>query len=212
MLFPTHSLDLCGEYTLRYISLFNFLTVFIQDPVNGAQLAGSWAVRETFIAVVTTNAPVVFPIFRSWLGPVIGSIKSSINSTRSSKSTEDKGRSNFRSFGGGRRGQPSWKGRGVPTPNPITNLTYTESEERILNSGVAMNSLSTCQGKPEEIGGVDPGKIQKEIAIDVVREGTRIPIMRHDDHTPQIDPRTRRYNNGAYPGTDPRRGDVEKMV
>ena len=38
-----------------------------QDPVNGAQLAGSWAVRETFIAVVTTNLPMVYPLFYNGL-------------------------------------------------------------------------------------------------------------------------------------------------
>jgi len=32
----------------------------IEDPVGGAQAAGSWAVRETFVAVVVCNLPLVY--------------------------------------------------------------------------------------------------------------------------------------------------------
>ncbi|KAK6829372.1 hypothetical protein PG987_009956 [Apiospora arundinis] len=41
--------------------------LIITNPVTGAQQAGSWAVRETFVAVITTNLPMVFPMFRIWL-------------------------------------------------------------------------------------------------------------------------------------------------
>jgi hypothetical protein len=40
----------------------HLLTNNPQDPINGAQLAGGWAVRETFVAVVTTNLPMVYPL------------------------------------------------------------------------------------------------------------------------------------------------------
>ncbi|KAL2176939.1 uncharacterized protein P884DRAFT_184018, partial [Thermothelomyces heterothallicus CBS 202.75] len=33
--------------------------LIIADPINGAQKAGSWAVRETFVAVVTSNLPMI---------------------------------------------------------------------------------------------------------------------------------------------------------
>lgn len=36
------------------------LTISLQDPVGGAQAAGSWAVRETFVAVVVCNMPLVY--------------------------------------------------------------------------------------------------------------------------------------------------------
>lgn len=38
--------------------------LIIQDPINGAQAAGSWAVRETFVAVVIGNIPMIYPLTR----------------------------------------------------------------------------------------------------------------------------------------------------
>ena len=32
----------------------------MQDPIGGAQAAGSWAVRETFVAIVVCNLPLVY--------------------------------------------------------------------------------------------------------------------------------------------------------
>ncbi|EXJ81491.1 hypothetical protein A1O3_07784 [Capronia epimyces CBS 606.96] len=37
----------------------------IKDPVGGAQQAGSWAVRETFVAVVVSNLPMVYQGLRA---------------------------------------------------------------------------------------------------------------------------------------------------
>ncbi|KAK8009807.1 Glucan 4-alpha-glucosidase [Apiospora arundinis] len=45
------------------------------NPVTGAQQAGSWAVRETFVAVITTNLPLVFPMFRIWLYSIAGTVR-----------------------------------------------------------------------------------------------------------------------------------------
>jgi hypothetical protein len=41
-----------------------------QDPVNGAQAAGSWACRETFVAVIIGNIPMIYPLFRRGLSKV----------------------------------------------------------------------------------------------------------------------------------------------
>lgn len=38
--------------------------LIIQDPINGAQAAGSWACRETFVAVVIGNIPMIYPLTR----------------------------------------------------------------------------------------------------------------------------------------------------
>lgn len=38
--------------------------LIISDPINGAQAAGSWAVRETFVAVVIGNIPMIYPLTR----------------------------------------------------------------------------------------------------------------------------------------------------
>ncbi|KAM5353954.1 hypothetical protein ACJ41O_000604 [Fusarium nematophilum] len=53
--------------------------LIITDPLNGAQQAGSWAVRETFVAVVTTNLPMIFPFLRRQLSPILGSYISQIS-------------------------------------------------------------------------------------------------------------------------------------
>ncbi|EFX02433.1 hypothetical protein CMQ_2482 [Grosmannia clavigera kw1407] len=50
--------------------------LILTNPVTGAQQAGSWAVRETFVAVVTSNAPIIFPLLRRWCIPIFGSMHS----------------------------------------------------------------------------------------------------------------------------------------
>ncbi|RYO85346.1 hypothetical protein DL766_004774 [Monosporascus sp. MC13-8B] len=104
--------------------------LIVTDPVNGAQLAGSWAVRETFVAVITTNLPVAFPLVKAMLAPAFGSLARSMRSS-SDKESSGKLSLSFRTFGGG--GKQSWRGRGPRTPNPVTGLTITESEERMLS-------------------------------------------------------------------------------
>ncbi|KID79646.1 uncharacterized protein G6M90_00g017460 [Metarhizium brunneum] len=97
------------------------------DTVNGAQLAGSWGTREAFVAVITTNLPMLFPLFRVWLAPLFGS------ALRSSKKSY-KSPTGLVTFGGG--GGGSSTPRNHPrTANPITaNMTFSESEERIVGA------------------------------------------------------------------------------
>ncbi|KAG7290063.1 hypothetical protein NEMBOFW57_000055 [Staphylotrichum longicolle] len=110
-------------------------TIFvIVDEVNGAELAGAWGTREAFVAVITTNLPMVFPLFRNWLKPLLGS--SARNSNKQYKTPEG-----FRSIGGGGGGGDDSRSHGVrgtrtpgsKGPNPLTNVSFTESEERIVN-------------------------------------------------------------------------------
>ncbi|TKW58021.1 hypothetical protein CTA1_739 [Colletotrichum tanaceti] len=102
--------------------------LIVTDPQNGAQLAGSWAVRETFVAVVTANIPMIFSILKNWLGPVFGSI---VSSMRSSQKLTEGTPKEIRTFGAG--SHQSWRGRGPPSAYPITNVTFSESEERMVN-------------------------------------------------------------------------------
>ncbi|KAI8305424.1 hypothetical protein K4K61_005336 [Colletotrichum sp. SAR11_59] len=102
--------------------------LIVTDPQNGAQLAGSWAVRETFVAVITANLPMVFSIVKQWLTPVFGSLITSIRSSQ--RQTENTPR-DVRNFGAG--SNQSWRGRGPPSAYPITNITFNESEERMVN-------------------------------------------------------------------------------
>ncbi|KAK7429438.1 hypothetical protein QQZ08_004030 [Neonectria magnoliae] len=99
------------------------------DPVNGAQLAGSWGTREAFVAVITTNLPILFPLFRTWLTPLFGTVMRSSQKTYNTPS-------GFRTIGGGvgGGGDQSRSRRGPSTANPITaNMSFNDSEERIVD-------------------------------------------------------------------------------
>ncbi|KAH6972115.1 hypothetical protein BKA56DRAFT_593736 [Ilyonectria sp. MPI-CAGE-AT-0026] len=96
------------------------------DPVNGAALAGAWGTREAFVAVITTNLPLLFPLLRAWFTPLFGSMLRSSQKTYQTPS-------GFRTIGGGGGDGQSRRNRKPPTANPITaNITLNDSEERIV--------------------------------------------------------------------------------
>lgn len=139
-----------------------------QDPINGAQLAGSWAVRETFVAVVTTNLPVIFPLVKSWLTPLVGPLMSTVRST---KKLTDGTPNELRTFGGGGGSGPSWRGRGPRTANPITNFTFTESEERMVGDAKTQDTThSWSQDASGSAGTSGLRSIHKSVEVEVVRE------------------------------------------
>ena len=105
--------------------------LILTDPVNGAQQAGSWAVRETFVAVVTSNLPMIFPLVHRWGKPIISSIRTF--STTGGKMS-----------GMSRSGDPKpgafrledknpRRGMGPRSVNPITEFTMNGSEEYIVD-------------------------------------------------------------------------------
>ncbi|KAF4465344.1 integral membrane PTH11 [Fusarium albosuccineum] len=113
-------------------------TVFVLvDPIHGAELAGAWGTRESFVAFMTTNLPLLFPLFRIWFSPILGSV---MQSTKNSYQTP----SGFRTIGGGgggRSGQSSKRG-GPPTANPLSaNLSFNDSEERIVKGETEMKDF-----------------------------------------------------------------------
>ncbi|KAF2966266.1 hypothetical protein GQX73_g7302 [Xylaria multiplex] len=100
-------------------------TIFIiVDPVNGAALAGEWGTREAFVSVFTTNLPMIFPLFKSWLSPVFGS---ALQSTQKSYARHER----IPTIGSGIRGT----GR-IPREFPgnlfTTNLSPTGSQEQMV--------------------------------------------------------------------------------
>ena len=113
----------CHEDLSRYI------TDSRQDPVNGGAHAAEWGTRETFIAVVTTNLPMIFPLFKVWLQPFLPStLRSSSN-----KAYKTPG-SGFVTIGGGEASSHANK-----TPRSGTrisaNMTFdNESEERMFKA------------------------------------------------------------------------------
>jgi hypothetical protein len=132
--------------------------------VNGAQLAGSWAVRETFIAVVTTNLPMVYPLFYMLLGRHIFTWVSTMRSTQ--KTNENTG--DLVTVGGG--GQDSKVQRNRPAKgNPMTNVTFSESEERMMGV-VELNDLKTWSEAGSGKDGSLDHNITKDVEVAVVTE------------------------------------------
>jgi hypothetical protein len=58
-----------------------------QNPQTGPQQGASWAVRESFVAIVTSNLPSTWAWMRQKLKPLFGSLLSS--NKNSSKSNKD---------------------------------------------------------------------------------------------------------------------------
>ncbi|KAK1596743.1 uncharacterized protein LY79DRAFT_508985, partial [Colletotrichum navitas] len=134
----------------------------IVDPINGAQLAGTWGTRETFVAVVTTNLPMIFPLIRTWLEPFWPS------ALRSSKKTY-KTPSGFQTIGGGNVNSRSRDRRtGTTQANQVaSSLTFTESEERIMK---AVKLQSFRGSLPASSGKKSPGGIIVSNEIEIAAE------------------------------------------
>jgi len=133
------SLFSCGLFVVMAATLR--VALLVTDPVHGALLAGSWAVRETFVAVIVTNLPMLFPLFKRWLSPCIGTIGSSLGINSHKKSGNSSGKlPTLETFGqGGRRNK-----KGPRSVHHITNVTCTESEERIVG-GTQMKDMSSTR-------------------------------------------------------------------
>ncbi|KAF6806947.1 hypothetical protein CSOJ01_08521 [Colletotrichum sojae] len=150
------------------------------DPVNGAQLAGTWGTRETFVAVVTTNLPMIFPLIRTWLQPLW---PSALSSSKKAYQTP----SGFRTIGGGGGNGNSRshdRRTGPPSANPITaNMTFTESEERIMLD-VKMqdmkNSTSPAPGSKPPNGIVVSNEIEVTMEDRTSQFGEQKPQRTHE--------------------------------
>ncbi|CAH0054412.1 unnamed protein product [Clonostachys solani] len=115
------------------------------DPVNGPQLAGSWGIREAFTAVMTTNLPMIFPLFKTWLRPWFESALRS-----SEKAYNYRTPNGFQTIGGGgANGSKSFsrnKRSGPASETHITaNMTFNGSEEQIIDD-VKMQSFKVTAG------------------------------------------------------------------
>jgi hypothetical protein len=95
-----------------------------QSKGNASPLAGRWALREAFVAIVTANLPMAFTLVKGLLGPTFWSTR---RSAGTELNTMRKGSS--RTSGGG---GPSGRIRGGLSVVPITTYAlFSESEERI---------------------------------------------------------------------------------
>ncbi|VUC35303.1 unnamed protein product [Clonostachys rosea] len=133
-----------------------FVLVGLKDPVNGPQLAGSWGIREAFTAVMTTNLPMIFPLFKTWLRPWFASALRS-----SEKAYNYRTPNGFQTIGGG--GGPSG-GKSFSRNNrsgPVSethitaNMTFNGSEEQIMDDvkmqsfKVTTSPVSDSDGQPK---------------------------------------------------------------
>ena len=137
----------------------------VQDPVNSAALAGSWSVREAFVATVATSLPGVFPLLKHWLGRFAKGLTSltTFASTRYGTTKPDTS---------GHRTAYSSKGRGGgPKANPMGSHAFSESEERIVGT-YQMHSVGGSDysetGQRKNYNGHNG--IQKNVQIDISSE------------------------------------------
>ncbi|KAM0720863.1 hypothetical protein Q7P37_003148 [Cladosporium fusiforme] len=137
--------------------------LIVTDPINGAQLAGSWAVRETFVALVTTNLPMVYPLFSVLVGRHISSWVSTMRSTK--KGDYNSTPSELVTIG---HGGHMAKGMRASS-NPLTNVTFSESEERIVGTAElhdAKSDISSTRNGNHDHG--HGNNIQKDVEVAVV--------------------------------------------
>ncbi|EPE10544.1 short-chain dehydrogenase reductase sdr [Ophiostoma piceae UAMH 11346] len=105
--------------------------LIITNPITGAQQAGSWACRETFVAVVTSNAPMIFPLMKRWGGPLFSTMRSGLSSRSRSKRSGGTGGSRSATGMIILEDKNPRRGQGPISVNPIPNMTFSESEEAI---------------------------------------------------------------------------------
>ncbi|KAJ4422674.1 hypothetical protein N0V82_002678 [Gnomoniopsis sp. IMI 355080] len=164
--------------------------LIVTDEVNGAQLAGSWAVRETFVAVVTTNLPMLSPIIQkairaissekilSWLAMSSRSRRRGTDRHSSGQVLAGESRSVHLNTVISSKQQRSKE----PKSKSMYHITaFSESEERIMGmTGQIMQqemirerdeAAATC----EESGRTSPrGGIQQQVEVTVTREASTL--------------------------------------
>jgi len=144
-----------------------------QDQQNGALLAGSWAVRETFVAVITTNLPMLFPLFKRWLSPLVSSISSSVG-----KGSKDSSRPpTLETFG-----KKAVRARPPRSVNHITNVTaFNDSQEYMVEMGALGRPVGGGGEKGSSDTSSDSDKtgagagIQRRVDVSVSQE-SGIPV------------------------------------
>ena len=139
--------------TLRLIDL--------QDPVRGGELAALWGTRETFVAVITTNLPMTFPLLKNWLAPFLPSTIVSSNA-RAYKSPG----SGFVTIRGGTGGGASKQSRSAPHSGRRISASLTfdnESKEHIVKGG-DMN-LQHMRGAASEQQGKNVIVVSNQVSI-----------------------------------------------
>lgn len=135
-------------------------TLYPQSPISGAQAAGSWAIRETFVAVVVGNLPMIYPVVSRLLDRFINSSFMSRYLTSGSSSNKPGSYPLNPTIGSDRMRDRGGK-RNIKSFNALpTTYHENDSEERIVKVGDTI----TEEGKSE------PSLLGKDGGIVVTRE------------------------------------------
>ncbi|KAJ0297656.1 hypothetical protein COL5a_004809 [Colletotrichum fioriniae] len=161
------------EMTFGILRCVSILTVGDTDPAQ----SGYWSVRESFVSVVLTNMPMVYPLFKSVID------KSRNASTNKSGAMGDSQ--------GYRLG--SYPGKPGPRSHPLSipNETTWGSDEHIVSSSVEKNIAG---GEEASIGSTDKpqspylpqGSNIAEVAAEPINSNRQ--SMRARRHQPDVDP------------------------
>lgn len=89
---------------------------------------------------MTTNLPMIFPLFKNWLKPYFGTMLRS-----SQKTYQYNTPGGFHTIGGGVHGAQSRDRRGGSSSHVISgNMTFNDSEERIVDEVKMQNIMVTA--------------------------------------------------------------------
>lgn len=166
-------------------------TFFIlTDDVNGPEQAGAWGTREAFVAVVVTNLPMVFPLLKTALRPLLGTLISSRQNGRSGAPyrTPGSGDVDFqvRTIGGGdpntrnrigtgSHGNTRSSGRlnttGRRTRNTMSDLSFADSEERIIMEEAKVEEMGMGDMKAQAVQ-VEIGVGSRDVELGDPSSGT----------------------------------------
>ncbi|KAK3323827.1 hypothetical protein B0T19DRAFT_443294 [Cercophora scortea] len=163
--------------------------LIVTDPVDGAEQAGSWAVRETFVAVVTSNLPMVVPLVNRWIQPMFGHVKtftSQVGHLSGMSRSADPMPGAFRLEDKSPR-----RGRRPRSVNPLTDISFDGSEDRMVHDrdGTHITDRGAISNQPDlEAGrGLGPGVILKQTSVHIseTRRNSRTTFP-SDDGFPDI--------------------------
>ncbi|KAF1979871.1 hypothetical protein BU23DRAFT_523437 [Bimuria novae-zelandiae CBS 107.79] len=136
------------------------------DPEQGGQLAAAWGTRETFIAVITTNLPMVFPLLKVWFAPWLPTT----NCSTSNKAYKVHG-SGFVTIGGGGASASNRSRQAQSTRDVTGNMTFgdNESEEHIVRSSTDVN-LQNLQASHGAQNSLEANKIMVSTHVSIKSE------------------------------------------
>ncbi|KFA65848.1 hypothetical protein S40285_04659 [Stachybotrys chlorohalonatus IBT 40285] len=135
--------------------------IIITNPTRGAPLSGTWAVRESFVAIVTTNLPMVFTLVKGMLGPRFRTAQPGASAL------DDKAGMPLDTLDR-RKENCSRRCRGSFAPNPtVTNMIFSQSEERMVNG----------QDSPPLSRPRTPAELEAEDSMEKEIERPKMPIV-----------------------------------